>query len=293
MGFVRLPPSAISALFELRRRSAKLKRKQVEVGRFTLPYLEGGNPEGPTIVLIHGFSDSKDSFVETCQGLSGAYRLVLPDLPGFSEASSPLDFSYDLPSMTEVVAGFFDALGLYDVHVVGSSLGGAVTVQLAMTRPELVRSMSLVAAAGLRMPTPSQLQLRLDAGDNPFVIDSPAGYDDFVRFVMEKQPPIPAPIRRHLADEFMARSSLNQKIMGDLLEGDLDLTPRLGEVKAESLLIWGDQDRLIDISAGHAYQRGLPNSRMVIFHGIGHIPQYECPARTARYIGRFVESLEG
>lgn len=290
MGSVQLPPSVIAAVFDLRRRSAGLERKQVDVGRFTLPYLEGGNPDGPTIVLIHGFSDSKDSFVDTCQALSGTYRLILPDVPGFAEASSPLDFTYDLASLTGVVAGFFDALGLRDVHVVGSSLGGAIAVQLAMTRPECLRSMSLVAAAGLKMPTPSPLQLRLDAGDNPFVVDSHEGYEDFVRFVMEKQPPIPAPIRRHLAQEFMERASLNQKIMADLLSGDWDFTPRLGDVNTESLLIWGDRDRLIDISAGRAYHRGLPNSRMVIFHGIGHIPQYECPARTGRYIARFIEA---
>lgn len=293
MRSVRLPPSAIAAVFDLRRRSAGLKRKQVEVGRFTIPYLEGGNPDGPTIVLIHGFSDSKDSFVDACQALSSTYRLVLPDVPGFAEASSPLDFTYDLASLTEVVAGFFDAVRLHDVHVVGSSLGGAVAVQLALTRPELLRTMSLVAAAGLRMPTPSPLQLRLDAGDNPFVVDSHEGYEDFVRFVMEKHPPIPAPIRRHMAQEFIDRASLNQKIMADLLEGDLDLTPRLGGIETESLLLWGDCDRLIDISAGRAYHQGLPNSRMVIFHGIGHIPQYECPARTGGYIRRFIESQAG
>ncbi len=293
MGSIQLPPSAIAAVFDLRRRSAGLKRKQVNVGRFTLPYLEGGNPDGPTLVLIHGFSDSKDSFVDVCQGLSGTYRLILPDVPGFAEASSPLDFTYDLASVAEVVAGFFDAVGLHDVHVVGSSLGGAVAVQLAMTRPELLRSMSLVAAAGVRMPTPSPLQLRLDAGDNPFVIDTQQGYEDFVGLVMEKQPPIPAPILRHLAQEFMDRASLNQKIMGDLMKGDWDFTPRLSQVEVESLLIWGDHDRLIDISAGHAYHRGLPNSRLVIFHGIGHIPQHECPARTGLYIHRFIESQAG
>ncbi|MBV1862487.1 MAG: alpha/beta fold hydrolase, partial [Nannocystaceae bacterium] len=239
------------------------------------------------------FSDNKDSFVDTCQALCDSHRLVLPDLPGFAEASSPLDFTYDLASLAEVVEGFFDVVGLRDVHVVGSSLGGAVAVQLGLTRPELLRSMSLLAAAGLRMPSPSPLQLRLDAGDNPFVLDSHEGYEDFVRFLMEKQPPVPAPIRRHMAQEFIDRARLNEKIMTDLLEGDLDLTPRLAELETESLLIWGDRDRVIDISAGRAYHAGLPNARMVIFHGIGHMPQYECPERTGRYLRRFIESHDG
>lgn len=292
MASVRLPTRAIEAVFDLRRRAAGLRRKEARVGRFTLPYLEGGNPVGVPLVLVHGFSDTKDSFVDVCRGLGADHRLILPDLPGFSEASAPLDFTYDLPSISAVMAELFDTLGVARAHVVGGSLGGAVSVQLALTRPDLVRSLTLVGAAGLRMPQPSPLQRRLDAGDNPFVVDSLDGYDAFMRFVMEKQPPMPAPVRRHLAETFMGRSSLNEKIMADLLEGEPDLTPRLGEVEADALLLWGDCDRLIDLSAGRTYHRHLSRSRLVIFHGIGHCPQYECPERTHRYLRDFLASLE-
>lgn len=291
MGPVRLSPRTVQAVFDLRRRAAGLRRKEVRVGRFTIPYLEGGDPTGEPLVLVHGFSDSKDSFVDTCRALGRGHRIVLPDLPGFGEASAPLDFTYDLPAFAEVVAGFFEAVGLHGVHAVGSSLGGAVLVQLTLARPSLVRSLSLVSAAGLRMPNPSPLQLRLDAGDNPFVVDSHEGYEQFMEFVLERQPPIPAPIRRHMGEEFMARAELNAKIMDDLLEGDPDLTPRLEEIEADTLLLWGDRDRLIDISAGRVYHDRLPRSRMVIFHGIGHCPQYECPEKTGRYVAQFVESL--
>jgi len=291
MGSVRLSPRAVEAVFDLRRRAAGLRRKEVTVGRFTIPYLEGGDPTGAPLVLVHGFSDNKDSFVDTCRIFEKGHRIVLPDLPGFGEASAPLDFTYDLPAFSTVLGGFFDAVGLHRAHAVGSSLGGAVLVQLTLDRPELVRSLSLVSAAGLRMPSPSPLQLRLDAGDNPFVVDSYAGYEQFMGFVLERQPPIPGPIRRHMAEEFMARAELNGKIMDDLLEGDPDLTPRLGEIEADALLLWGDCDRLIDISAGRVYHERLVGSRMVIFHGIGHCPQYECPDRTGRYVAQFVESL--
>lgn len=290
MRSVNLRPSTIERLFELRRRGAGLRRKEVDVGQFTLPYLEGGNLDGPAVVLIHGFSDTKDSFVDASRALASTHRLILPDLPGFSEASSPLDFTYDLASMGEVVAGFFDALEVRGADVVGSSLGGAIAVQLALTRPELVRSMVLVSAAGLRMPRPSPLQLRLDAGDNPFILKSHDDYEAFMRFAMEKLPPIPAPIRRHLADTFVRRAELNSKIMDDLLAGDWDFTPRLESVENETLLIWGDRDRFIDLSAGRVYHREMPRSKLVIFHGIGHIPQYECPGRTGRYIHGFIEA---
>ena len=140
------------------------------------------------------------------------------------------------------------------------------------------------------MPRPSPLQLRLNAGDNPFVLRSRDDYEDFMRFAMEKLPPIPAPVRRHLADTFVGRAELNTKIMDDLLRGDWDFTPRLASLETETLLIWGDRDRFIDLSAGRVYHREMPRSKLVIFHGIGHIPQYECPARTGRYIRNFIEA---
>lgn len=100
------------------------------------------------------------------------------------------------------------------------------------------------------MPTPSPLQLRVEAGDNPFVVDTLEGYDDFMSFVLERPPPIPQPVRRHLAEEFVRRAELNAKIWDDLPEGDPDLTPRLEEIDTDALLLWGDRDRMIDISAG-------------------------------------------
>ncbi len=292
MGSVRLPTATVEAVFGLRRRAAGLRVGTASVKGFTIPYLEGGDPTGPPVVMVHGFSDSKDSFVDVCRMFTDGHRVVLPDLPGFGEASAPRDFRYDLPALAGLMAEFFDGLGLRAVHAVGSSLGGAVLVQLALQRPDLVGSLSLVAAAGLTMPNPSPLQRRLDSGDNPFVIDSLEAYDTFMRFVLEKQPPIPAPIRRHMAEEFMARADMNAKIMDDLLLDSPDLTPHLHEVEAQTLLLWGDRDRLIDISAGHVYHQRLPRAKMVILHGIGHCPQYECPARTGDYVLRFVRSIE-
>lgn len=293
MGSVRLSPRAVEAIFELRRRAAGLRRKAVQLGRFTIPYLEGGSPNGTPLVMVHGFNDSKDSFAETVRALGPGYRIVMPDMPGFGEASAPLDFTYDLYALADLLGKFFDAVGLPGAHTVGNSLGGAVLVQLALSRPELVRSLSLVSAAGLRMPTPSPLQLRLDAGENPFVVDTHEGYEAFMDLVLERPPPIPAPIRRHMAEEMMGRAGLNAKIMDDLLEGDIDLTPELDALDVDTLLLWGDRDRIIDISAGRVYHERISRSRMVIFHGIGHCPQYECPDRTGHYLARFFGSLDG
>ena len=215
--------------------------------------------------------------------------MILPDLPGFGDASVPLDHTYAFDEFAALVGRFIDVLGCGPCHLVGNSLGGAVITWLALERPDIVGSLSLLCAAGLEMPQPSPLQLRLDAGENPWVVNDYADYDALLRFVLEVPPPIPGPVRRQLADDMIARAPANQKILDDLLADDVDLTPRLREIDKPTFVLWGDRDRIIDISAGHLFRDRIDGARLVILHGIGHCPQLEAPRRTAALLGDFFE----
>lgn len=285
---IRLPPKVVGGLFALRHYGCGLRRKVVRVGRFELPYLEGG--QGETLVLLHGFADSKESFVEVARKLTGQFRVILPDLPGFGEASAPTDFDYTLPHLAELVGKMLDNLGVESCHLGGNSLGGAVAVQLTLMRPSLANSLVLLNAAGLKMPTPSPLQKMLQDGENPFVMQNYADFKAHLRFVFEVQPPIPGPVRRHMADEYIARGPMYKKIMDDLLEADADLTPRLGEIEVPTFLLWGDKDRLIDLSVGQLYRERIEGAQLVILQDIGHAPQYEAPKQTIELIEQFLAS---
>jgi pimeloyl-ACP methyl ester carboxylesterase len=224
--------------------------------------------------------------------LTGHRRVILPDLLGFGEASQPADFDYRLSNLAEILGDFLEGIGLHRYDLGGNSLGGAVSATLALQRPDAVRSLMLVASAGVRMPRPSPLQLQLDAGENPFVMSTFEEYQAWVRVVLELPPSIPIAVQRYLADDFIGRAPLNAKIMDQLLGSDEDLTERLPEIEAPTLLLWGDRDRLIDVSAGRVFHRELPDARMVILHGVGHCPQLETPRKTARVFREFLASVE-
>ncbi len=283
---MRLPPSlqtrAAESLLAYRRRRSGVVERCVHANGFEIPYLEGGVANtGRDVVLIHGFSDTKDSFVDVARTLGRTHRVVLPDVPGFSKASQPWDFRYSLPAITEVLAAALDRMGLSQFHVVGNSLGGAIAAQYALNHPTRVRTLSLIGSAGVTMPVPSPLQRRLDAGDNPFVVETFEEWADFMRLVMERPPVMPGVVRGHMARTFIGRAAMNEKILEELLADDLDLTPRLGEIDAPTLALWGNCDRLIDLSAGRVFHAGIDGARLVILHGIGHCPQVEAPGRTA------------
>jgi pimeloyl-ACP methyl ester carboxylesterase len=281
---------AIESLFSMRRFAARLRPRRVRLGAYELPFLEGG--EGEPLVLLHGFSDNKDTFVDLARMFTSHRRVIIPDLLGFGEASQPREFDYRLETLAAVVAELLDVLGVYRYDLGGNSLGGAVATSLALARPDAVRSLTLIASAGVEMPRPSPLQRMLDEGQNPFVLDSHEAYRSWVRFVLERPLPLPPAVERYLADEFIARASLNEKIMDDLLGGEEELTERLSDIQAPTLVLWGDRDRLIDISAGQVFHRRIPDARFVILHGIGHCPQLEAPRQTARALRDFLRGLE-
>jgi abhydrolase domain-containing protein 6 len=274
------------SLLVARRMVARLRRRVVRVGAFEIPYLEGGR--GDLLVLVHGFSDSKDSFVDVARSLTASHRVVLPDLLGFAEASRPIDFEYSLDRFVEVFAAFIDALGLERFDLGGNSLGGAISAAYAVRFPERVRSLMLLGSAGVPMPRPSALQRRIEAGDNPFVCETLRDHEELLRLVFERPPLLPRPVRLHMAHESIERAPMNAKILDDLLAEPPDLTPVLGDVRAPTLVVWGNRDRLIDVSAGEVFHRGIPDARFVILHGVGHCPQYETPGATSRILHRFI-----
>lgn len=293
-GPIAFPPGfdarVTAGILAMRRRVSGLRLDQVTVDGFTIPFLTGGpaNPRGD-VVLIHGFSDTKDTFVDTARALVKTHRVFLPDLPGFSDASQPWDFHYNLPAMAAVVARAVQAMGLSRAHLVGNSLGGAVAAQIALTEPERVDSLTLICAAGVAMPTPSPLQHRINAGENPFVVDT---YDDWWKFIelaLERRPVIPGVVRRTMARTFIGRAAMNGKILEDLLRADFDLTDALPQMRAPTLALWGDCDRLVDLSAGRVFHDKIPDARLVILHGVGHCPQAESPGRTAVLVRRHIE----
>ena len=278
--------SRLAALaFDARRRAGRLRLHETRAGRFAVPLLEGGpaSDEVP-VVLLHGFSDTKDSFVDVARLLTGSRRVILPDLPGFSDASQPVDHHYDLPGISEVLFEALQRYGLGRAHLVGNSLGGAVAAHMTLEHPQWVQSLCLVGSAGVAMPIPSALQRHIEAGHNPFVIRSEDEYAPFVRMVVERMPPGSSLVMSLMAQRFFARREMNSKILEELLEGDFDLTERLAELDVPTMILWGDRDRLVDLSAARVFHRGIRDSRLVVMHGIGHCPQVENPRGTARRI---------
>jgi abhydrolase domain-containing protein 6 len=280
-------------LLDSRRRLGRVRPLSLRTGRFHIPALVGGPADDPLpLVLLHGFSDNKDSFVDVARVLTRTRRVVLPDLPGFAEASQPLDHRYTIPGIAEPLIDALRELAPAGAHLVGNSLGGAIAAYLGLEHPRWVRSLTLIGAAGVDMPVPSAMQRHIEGGHNPFAVRGEDELHGFLRFLLERRPWLPGPVARAMARELVARRAMNEKILAELVEDGLDLTERLPGIEVPTLVLWGDRDRLIDLSAGRVYHGAIPRARLVVLHGIGHCPQVEAPRATARRILEIVAAGE-
>ncbi len=258
----------------------------------TLAYIERGDPSGPAVVLIHGFTDSARDWVPLLPYLSTHYRLILVDLRGHGASAKPeccygrLDFAYDIKLL-------LDALHVRKVGVVGHSLGSIVAQTFAEYWPERTADVVLISSTGGLPPgrprrAPQfdfaaairQLKEPIDP-DSPFMIAwwaSPTPVDpDFIR--RQRKDAAGIPLRVWLA-------VLDQALPADQYA---DLQRTLPRLKAPTLLIWGSKDPIMEEPARRSLRRALPHARVRIFDGLGHNPFWENPPAVATAVNQFLE----
>jgi pimeloyl-ACP methyl ester carboxylesterase len=260
----------------------------------TLAYIDTGNPSGPPVVLIHGYTDNARDWVPMLPYLSKSLRLILVDIRGHGKSSKPeccysrLDFAYDIKLL-------LDALSVPRVDVIGHSLGSIIAQTFAEYWPERTDRVVLISSTGGRPPgstAPPQFDYAAEIRklkdpidpDSPFMIawwDSPTPVDpDFIRRQRRDAAAIPLRVWLAVLDEALPGANAYADLQGTL--------PRL---KAPTLLIWGSKDPIMEEPMRQTLRQALPRAQVKIFEGLGHNPFWEEPAAVARAINTFLGAV--
>jgi len=214
-------------------------------------YIEGGlwNP-GPPLILIHGFMVGADIwYPHTFPALAAHRHVIALDLPGFGK-SGKLD-DYSPGSYARFIYDMLDALGYDRVDLLGHSMGGQIAIAAAASRPELVRRLVLVASAGL--PTTGSafftpLTAAVDRGAYHFRL-----YPTFVRLASKARAVVPC---------------------WEMLRDD-SVYGMLSDLTMPTLIIWGSRDRVAPLEHATILARTIPQARLYIMRGSGHVPFYQ------------------
>lgn len=286
------PATQLASLRLIEQQRAGLSHQQLRVHDLNIHYYQGGSPNGETLVLIHGFAADKDNWLRFSRHLTDRYRVIALDLPGFGDSDRPAG-SYDVGTQTERLGDILDALGIDQAHLLGNSMGGHIAALFAARYPSRVRSLALFANAGIDSPNKSELYRLLQSGGaNPLVVRQPEDFQKLLQFVFFEPPYLPESLKRYLGERAMANAAHHDQVFQQLVERYIPLEPELPRIQAPTLLLWGRQDRVLDVSSIDVMQPLLQKPSVMIMDSVGHAPMLERPLESALLYRHFLQGLK-
>jgi pimeloyl-ACP methyl ester carboxylesterase len=273
---------------------------EVPAGKARISTLTAGyGPE--QVVLIHGLGSNKTSFFETISALAPEHTVHAIDLPGFGSSSKPLLAPYDAAWFARAVVRFLDAEGIKRAHLVGNSLGGRIAIEVGLSTPERVRSLSLLCPSlawrRRRAFAPLVRLLRPELTAIPHPISASVVRRQF--WGMFSRPERLHPSAADVAvEEFLrtyrsgaARVAFHSAARHVYLEkplGQGGFWTRLRELEPPALFVWGDEDPLVPMAFSRHVGEALPEARQVVLEECGHVPQVEHPQDANGLIADFI-----
>ena len=243
----------------------------MQVGNLHIRYVDAGS--GEPVLLIHGLGGSIESWTNNIGELAKSLRMIAVDLPGFGMSDKP-KMSYTIKFFRDFVVQFSKLLQLEQASIVGSSLGGQIATEVAISHPSLIKKLVLISPAGAFPPSfggspalwkyvkvinaksAHQVKQALSVLDNKPVDDS------YAQLVYEKL------LMPGAKEAFLSA-----------LEGSARaprLNNRLHRIKAPTLLLWGKEDHMIPVKFVEPFVK-MKNCRIIMIENCGHRPHFARP----------------
>lgn len=225
--------------------------------------------QGEPVVMVHGLSGSTRWWDRTVPALAARHRVYLVDLPGFGSMRRA-EGGFVLSEAAGWLASWMEAVGLERAHLVGHSMGGYISLMLAARRPDLLGRLVLVAPAGV--PTRRSMHGYL----LPLIRASRYMTPGF----------LPVLARDALRTGPLTLLGATRELLAE------DVRKYLRGIEAPTLLVWGRRDTLVPPSVGDVMREEIPNSRLLVLDGAGHVPMFERAAETNAAILAFLACEE-
>jgi len=272
--FYRHPSLTMREMLRFRLLLSGAPERTVDVGGLPVRYFES-TPKAPrpnqeTLVLVHGFGDSAETWSLVLPRLKHEWRIVAPDLAGFGRTPIPPE-GMKFSVLTDYLSRFLDAVDVQKAALAGNSLGGAVAIRYAGSHPERVSHLFLLDSAGLqpgatihapqaKTREEARQMVKAVSGTNPRYVPNFV-LDDIVRRAQD-------PARQQYRDS----------------DEPTDVRECLSRIKASTAVIRGELDELIPAEHAARMHAEIEDSELIVLPGVGHVPQLQAPKRLAEII---------
>ena len=258
-----------------------------------------GLRSGPALVLIHGSNASLHTWEAWVTRLQDQYRIITLDLPGHGLTGANPNGRYDSASYVAVVDQVMQRLGVPHAVIAGNSMGGGVSWNYALAHPEKTDALLLIDAAGAPSAKSRNLPIGFRIARTPILRDLAEIITPRRMFEASLKTSVydPAFATPHMVDRYweLNRYPGNRKAtmqrFAQMAEKRPATPSRLAAIKVPVLILWGAEDNLIPVAAAHWFHSALPQSKLIIYPKVGHIPMEEIPDQSAADVKRWLAGL--
>jgi pimeloyl-ACP methyl ester carboxylesterase len=251
-------------------------------------YVDAGT--GEPIVLLHGWNGSTFDMRYAIPELAQQHRVIALDLLGYGYSARPADGDYSIGGQVEFVRGVMDGLGIARATVLGHSMGGAIATQLALRYPDRVERLVLVSSATVREMQRGRLVGLLL---RPFV--------PLLTLIFARRSAVRRALRGVVHDPALVTPEVIEghyrplRMKGHMEASSKQLSDRrhdapfdARQIRKQTLILWGEHDRVVPLSTGRELAQLIPNAELAIARGAGHLALEEEPGECNRMLLEFL-----
>jgi pimeloyl-ACP methyl ester carboxylesterase len=255
-----------------------------------------GKKDGPVLVLLHGSNSSVQTWDPWIARLGGKYRIISFDQIGHGLTGANPSNDYSAAAFVRTADALLTKMGVATFALAGNSMGGWVATHYALAHPEKLTALILVDAGGAPNSEPKSTPIGFKVARMPII-------KELVRYITP----------RSVVEKSIHQTLSNDAIIDDKMidryweliryPGNREATgyrfsmPRipfdqaaLKALKIPTLVMWGEEDQLIPVSASHWFTAAIPGAREIVYPGIGHIPMEEIADQSARDVDIFLSA---
>jgi len=233
---------------------------------------------GRPVVVLHHETGTLDR-LPFYDALAQHYDVLVPHHPGYSRSERP-DWMRSTRDIAVIYRGLLSELGVHSSALVGLGFGGWIAAEMASMAPAETSHLVLVGAMGIK-PTQGDI---LDLAVTGYIDYARAGFHDQAAFdrVYGAEPAAEQLEMWDICREMSFRIAWKPYMYSQTLPH------LLGAVHAPALVVWGDDDKVVPLSAGKAYVKALPDARLEVVKACGHCVDMEQPEALASLVTNFI-----
>lgn len=236
--------------------------------------------EGSPVLFLHGAA-GLSGWTPFFEAISQKHDLIVPEHPGWGKSDDP-QWLRAMPDLAMFYLDFIDQIGLEKFHLIGNSLGGWLASEIAIRYSTRLKSLTLIAPAGLR---PEGIP-----SENMFSWTP----EQQVRNLFVNQAIADRMLAMPLTDEQKQIQLRNQNATAKYGKASNFCNPALDKslhrVKAPAFIIWGDTDKVVPAAYAEHWQNHLPNAQVSIIPECGHLPHAEKTPVVAEQVAKFLDA---